>query len=242
MAQGKHIGKVVVSFPEAVRPATRRAAGSSLRGQTGRLLSDHRRVRRLRQSAGRMAGGLRRAAPRAHQPQRRRHAGSGSLRGEAASRGVDVQVVQADVGSPEDVTRLLAEIRTGGQPLGACSISRWSSTTRRSPRSRASACATVMAPKAHGAWLLHEGTRDMKLDCFVMFSSDLQHLRQSGAGKLRRGQCLPRLARAPSPRARPARAYDELGRARRRRLRRAQRARRRIPRAAGHHGRFRPAK
>ena len=30
---------------------------------------------------------------------------------------------------------------------------------------------TVMAPKAHGAWLLHEATRDMELDCFVMFSS-----------------------------------------------------------------------
>ena len=30
---------------------------------------------------------------------------------------------------------------------------------------------TVMAPKAHGAWLLHEGTRDLDLDCFVMFSS-----------------------------------------------------------------------
>jgi acyl carrier protein len=28
-----------------------------------------------------------------------------------------------------------------------------------------------MAPKAHGAWLLHEGTKDMALDCFVMFSS-----------------------------------------------------------------------
>ena len=28
-----------------------------------------------------------------------------------------------------------------------------------------------MAPKAHGAWLLHEGTRDLELDCFVMFSS-----------------------------------------------------------------------
>src|SRR5260370_27222648 len=30
---------------------------------------------------------------------------------------------------------------------------------------------SVMAPKASGAWLLHEGTRDMELDCFVMFSS-----------------------------------------------------------------------
>ena len=29
----------------------------------------------------------------------------------------------------------------------------------------------VVTPKAHGAWLLHEATREMKLDCFVMFSS-----------------------------------------------------------------------
>src|SRR5207244_1840078 len=31
--------------------------------------------------------------------------------------------------------------------------------------------AAVIGPKALGAWLLHEGTRDMHLDCFVMFSS-----------------------------------------------------------------------
>jgi acyl carrier protein len=30
---------------------------------------------------------------------------------------------------------------------------------------------SVMAPKAHGAWLLHENTKDIDLDCFVMFSS-----------------------------------------------------------------------
>jgi acyl carrier protein len=28
-----------------------------------------------------------------------------------------------------------------------------------------------MAPKAYGAWLLHKATRDLPLDCFVMFSS-----------------------------------------------------------------------
>src|SRR5258708_27401211 len=30
---------------------------------------------------------------------------------------------------------------------------------------------TVLGPKAHGGWLLHEATLEMKLDCFVMFSS-----------------------------------------------------------------------
>ena len=30
---------------------------------------------------------------------------------------------------------------------------------------------TVLGPKAHGAWLLHQATLEMKLDCFVMFSS-----------------------------------------------------------------------
>jgi acyl carrier protein len=31
--------------------------------------------------------------------------------------------------------------------------------------------ASVVTPKAYGAWLLHKGTEKMKLDCFVMFSS-----------------------------------------------------------------------
>jgi acyl carrier protein len=30
---------------------------------------------------------------------------------------------------------------------------------------------SVVTPKAHGAWLLHEATRERALDCFVMFSS-----------------------------------------------------------------------
>ena len=94
----------------------------------------------------------------------------------------------------------------------------------------------VMAPKA--LWRLaaargHTGSAARLLRHVLV---RLEHLRQSGAGKLRRGQCLPRLPRPSSPRARPACADDELGRARRRRLRRAQRARRRIPRATGHDG------
>ena len=50
-------------------------------------------------------------------------------------------------------------------------IWRWSSTMHRSTPSRVIACESVMAPKSYGAWLLHEATRRMDLDCFVMFSS-----------------------------------------------------------------------
>jgi len=81
---------------------------------------------------------------------------------------VEVQVVKADVGSAEDVARLIAEIQRplagifhlamviDDAPLAALTTERFR---------------TVMEPKARGAWLLHEATRDRTLDCFVMFSS-----------------------------------------------------------------------
>ena len=72
---------------------------------------------------------------------------------------------------PKDVSRLFAKIREGEQPLrGVFHLAMviddapLAALTRERMR-------TVMAPKAQGAWLLHQGTREMNLDCFVMFSS-----------------------------------------------------------------------
>ena len=86
-------------------------------------------------------------------------------------RGVEVRVVSADVGAPDDVRRLLEEIKSGAQPLRglfhlAMVIDDAPLAALTPERMR-----TVLGPKAHGAWLLHEATREMKLDCFVMFSS-----------------------------------------------------------------------
>jgi acyl carrier protein len=82
-----------------------------------------------------------------------------------------VRVVRADIGSREDVARLTSEIRLTDRPLrGLFHLAMviddapLVSLTRERMRN-------VMAPKAHGAWLLHEFTQDLKLDCFVMFSS-----------------------------------------------------------------------
>ncbi len=171
MAQGKHIGKVVVAFPEAFLPQR----GEPLRpafainpdgcylitgafGGFGKVLAQW-----LVDSGARhlvltsRTGG---ATPEAE-------AFVQSLR----KVGVDVRVVRADIGSSQDVARLIGEIRSGDQPLrGLFHLAMviddapLVSLTRERVRS-------VMAPKAHGAWLLHEGTRDLELDCFVMFSS-----------------------------------------------------------------------
>jgi acyl carrier protein len=87
------------------------------------------------------------------------------------ARGITVRIVKADAGSATDVSRLLREIRAGDQPLrGLFHLAMviddapLSALTRERMR-------TVMAPKAYGAWLLHQGTREMNLDCFVMYSS-----------------------------------------------------------------------
>ncbi len=87
------------------------------------------------------------------------------------ARGVDVTLINADIGSPEDVKKLTTEIRRSAVPLKG--IFHLAMVIDDAPLSALTAerLRTVMAPKAHGAWLLHEHTLDMKLDCFVMFSS-----------------------------------------------------------------------
>ena len=86
-------------------------------------------------------------------------------------RGVDVRVIAADIGSPDDVQKLFAEMASGAPPLRgvfhlAMVIDDAPLAALTPERMR-----TVVGPKAQGAWLLHEATREMTLDCFVMFSS-----------------------------------------------------------------------
>ena len=93
----------------SVPSPARRTARAGFRDQSGWMLFDHRSVRRLRQSAGAMAG---RHAVRAIwcspagaarlRPMQRRSCKA------CARRGADVRVVRADIGSREDVARLIA--------------------------------------------------------------------------------------------------------------------------------------
>jgi NADPH:quinone reductase-like Zn-dependent oxidoreductase/acyl carrier protein len=171
MAQGKHTGKVIVSFPEpfVARRGEPLAPAFEVKpdgcylitgafGGFGKVVAEwlaHCGARHLVLTSRNGP-----ATPEAE-------AFLARLRG----RGVDVQVVLADAGSPEDVQRLLTEISAAGHPLkGVFHLAMVIDDAPLAALTRGRMRA-VLAPKAHGAWLLHEGTLGLELDCFVMFSS-----------------------------------------------------------------------
>ena len=171
MAQGKHTGKVIVSFPEpfVARRGEPLAPAFEVKpdgcylitgafGGFGQVLAEWLTDCGARHLVLTSRNGP--ATPEAEE-----------FLAKLRARGVDVQVVLADAGSPEDVKRLLTQISSAGNPLkGVFHLAMviddapLASLTRERMR-------TVLAPKAHGAWLLHEGTLSTELDCFVMFSS-----------------------------------------------------------------------
>jgi acyl transferase domain-containing protein/NADPH:quinone reductase-like Zn-dependent oxidoreductase/NAD(P)-dependent dehydrogenase (short-subunit alcohol dehydrogenase family)/SAM-dependent methyltransferase/acyl carrier protein len=171
MAAGKHIGKVVVAFPTPFVPRRGELPppGFRVKGDASYLITG-------------AFGGYGKVLSRWLVECGARHlvltSRSGASNPESAAfvqeleaRGVEVRVVSADVGSPNDVKKLFAEIESGSHPLGgvfhlAMVIDDAPLAALNPERMRA-----VVTPKAYGAWLLHEATREMKLDCFVMFSS-----------------------------------------------------------------------
>jgi acyl carrier protein/short-subunit dehydrogenase len=171
MAQGKHIGKVIVSFPEAFVPRRGEALAPSfeVKADGCYLITG-------------AFGGFGKVVANWLVELGARHlvlsSRSGAASPEAAAfvdglqkRGIGVRVVKADVGSAKDVDRLIGEIIAGDQPLRgvfhlAMVIDDAPLAVLNRDRMR-----NVIEPKAYGAWLLHERTRDMKLDCFVMYSS-----------------------------------------------------------------------
>lgn len=169
MAQGKHTGKVIVSFPEPFVPrrAEPLASGFTVKAEGAYLITG------AFGGFGKvLATWLADCGARNLVLTSRKGASTPEAKAFVESlqdRGVNVQVMQADVGSAADVKRLFKEMsdqKLNGvfhlamviddAPMAALTRERMQS---------------VMAPKAYGAWLLHEATQGMKLDCFVMFSS-----------------------------------------------------------------------
>jgi NAD(P)-dependent dehydrogenase (short-subunit alcohol dehydrogenase family)/acyl carrier protein len=171
MAGGKHIGKVVVALPAPFVPRRGALTGPGFEvkpdgcylitgafGGYGKVLA-----RWLTECGARHLVLTSRSG--ASNPE------AAKFVNELEERGVDVRVVPADIGAPGDVRRLFEMIESCGEPLRglfhlAMVIDDAPLAVLTPQRMR-----TVFEPKAQGAWLLHEATWDMKLDCFVMFSS-----------------------------------------------------------------------
>src|SRR5437868_4538445 len=171
MAGGKHIGKVVVSLPETFVPRRGEPMASKfeIRSDGCYLITG-------------AFGGFGKVIANWLVQCGARHLVLSSRNGASTSeaeafvnslhdRKVTVQIVKADAGSPDDIARLLAEIGSNRQPLrGIFHLAMFIDDAPLAALNR-ERMASVIGPKALGAWLLHEGTRHIALDCFVMFSS-----------------------------------------------------------------------
>jgi acyl transferase domain-containing protein/acyl carrier protein len=171
MAQGKHIGKVLVAFAEAFRPQLGEPFSAGFQvdpegcylitgafGGFGKVLAQWL----VENGARGLALVSRRGADRPE---------AQAFVSRLRDRGVSVSVVRADIGSHEDVNRIMSEIRSANRPLkGVFHLAMVIDDAPLSALTR-DRMQSVLGPKAKGAWLLHQATQDLKLDCFVMFSS-----------------------------------------------------------------------
>lgn len=86
-------------------------------------------------------------------------------------RGAHVRVSQGDVGVPGDLERILSEVRRDMPPLRGVLHAAGVLADATVREVSADGIKAVMAPKAAGAWALHEATAGDALDFFVLFSS-----------------------------------------------------------------------
>lgn len=164
MAQARHIGKVVLSRGEAVR--RERARGISpdatylVTGGLGAL--GLQVVRWLFKQGARnlVLAGRREPGPAAREAIEQLRAG-----------GARILVVAADVSSEPDVARIMREIGQSMPPLRGLVHSAGVLDDGMIPDQAWDRFRKVMAPKVRAAWNLHQATRCLDLDFFVLFSS-----------------------------------------------------------------------
>jgi acyl transferase domain-containing protein len=158
MAQAKHVGKIVLRHP--VGPRIAQEATYLITGGLGAI--------GLEMARWLVAGGAR------HLVLLGRNAPSSQAR-EAIEKirntGAQVEIRAADVSQRADIERVLRELERAMPPLAgiihAAGVLEDGVITQQS----ADRIARVMAPKAIGAWNLHELTAAMPLDFFILCSS-----------------------------------------------------------------------
>ncbi len=160
MAQARHIGKIVLTFPPST-PLVATGGTVLITGGTGTLgrlvathLAERHGVRNLLLVS--------RQGPEAP--------AASEIRTELGERGVDVKIVACDVSDREQLRGLLDSIGVE-QPLRAVVHTAGALDDGSIAELNAERLDSVMAAKVDAAWNLHELTHGQELDAFVMFSS-----------------------------------------------------------------------
>lgn len=86
-------------------------------------------------------------------------------------RGVKVMIAKADASNPADVSRVMADIKKNMPPLRGVQHAAMVLDDGSIPEIGYERYIKVFKPKAVGCWLLHEATKDMELDHFLLYSS-----------------------------------------------------------------------
>ncbi|MFM7375835.1 MAG: SDR family NAD(P)-dependent oxidoreductase, partial [Chthoniobacterales bacterium] len=171
MAGGRHTGKVILNFAEPFVPREGelparpfRIDGDALYLVTGGFGGFGKSLARwlVEQGARHLVLTSRQGAAAE---------GASDLIAELNASGAEVLAVAADIGTPEGIREIFARIESSGRPLKG--LFHLAMVIDDAPLSDLTAdrIASVLNPKARGAWLLHEATKNLPLDAFVMFSS-----------------------------------------------------------------------
>ena len=189
MSQARHIGKVVLGFEhDAVAPAA---------------VADQRPMRFKADASYLITGGLGGFGLAVAEWMIRsgaRHlvlaSRSGAVTDEARQSlarlqalGAEVVAWQADVSNKRDVARLLQAVASKLPPLRGILHTAMVIDDGIVTQLDAERFHRVMAPKACGAWHLHEATAGIPLDCFVLFSSISAVLGSSGQANYAAANC-----------------------------------------------------
>jgi NAD(P)-dependent dehydrogenase (short-subunit alcohol dehydrogenase family)/acyl carrier protein len=171
MAGGKHTGKVILNFAEPFMSREGELPAAPFRVDPGALYLV---------TGG--FGGFGRSLARWLVEKGARHLvltsrqgadapGADEFLAELNAAGTQVLAVAADIGTPEGTAAVMTRIRAAGRPLKG--VFHLAMVIDDAPLTDLTAdrMASVLNPKARGAWLLHKAAQDQPLDAFVMFSS-----------------------------------------------------------------------
>ncbi len=210
MSQARHVGKNVLTMPARIDPS-RTVLITGGTGGLGGVLAEHLvsayGVRHLLLTS---RWGL-------------RSEGAGELLERLAGLGAEVEILACDVSDKAQVKRMLDEGIDQDHPLGTVVHAAGVLDDGLLGSLTAERVSSVLSPKVDGAWNLHELTRDLDLQAFVLFSSLAGSLGSPGQASYaaansfldalaahRRGQGLPAVSLAWGPWAQVGGMVDRL--------------------------------